>query len=65
MSPMGTKYFCSVCGYVYDSMKGDPEQGIEPGTTSFEDLPDEWMCPECGVGKDMFRPLGPGTEVRD
>jgi rubredoxin len=46
-------------------MKGDPEQGIEPGTTPFENLPDEWMCPECGVGKDVFRPLGPGTEVRD
>ncbi len=47
------RYVCSVCGYVYDPEKGDPEGGIAAGT-SFDDLPDDWVCPECGVDKDMF-----------
>lgn len=47
------KYVCEVCGYVYDPAEGDPDNGIEPGT-AFEDLPDDWVCPLCGVGKDMF-----------
>ena len=47
------KWVCTVCGYVYDPADGDPNNGIEPGT-SFEDLPDTWVCPMCGVGKDMF-----------
>ena len=47
------KYVCTVCGYVYDPEKGDEEGGIEPGT-AFEDLPDDWVCPECGVGKEDF-----------
>ena len=47
------KYICSACGYAYDEEIGDPEYGIEPGT-AFEDLPDDWMCPMCGVGKSMF-----------
>lgn len=47
------KYVCDVCGYVYDPEVGDPDNGIEPGT-SFEDLPDDWVCPVCGVGKDDF-----------
>jgi rubredoxin len=47
------KYVCKVCGYVYDPENGDPTQNIKPGT-AFEDLPDDWLCPECGVGKDMF-----------
>lgn len=47
------KYVCSVCGYVYDEAKGAPDQGIAPGT-KFEDLPDDFVCPMCGVGKDMF-----------
>ena len=47
------KYRCTVCGYIYDPAKGDPEGDIAPGT-SFDDLPDDWVCPECGVGKDMF-----------
>ena len=47
------KYECSVCGYVYDPAEGDPENGIEPGTP-FEDLPDDWVCPVCGAGKDEF-----------
>ncbi|MDD3999522.1 MAG: rubredoxin [Bacilli bacterium] len=48
-----TKYVCDVCGYVYDPAEGDSSQGIAPGT-AFEDLPEDWVCPECGVGKDMF-----------
>ena len=47
------KYRCTVCGYIYDPQKGDPDNGINPGT-AFEALPAEWVCPECGVGKDMF-----------
>jgi len=47
------KWVCTVCGYVYDPADGDPNNGIAPGT-SFEDLPDTWVCPMCGVGKDMF-----------
>ena len=47
------KYFCNPCGYTYDPEKGDPEPGIKPGT-AFEDLPDDWCCPICGVTKDMF-----------
>lgn len=49
------KYVCTVCGWVYDPAIGDPENGIAPGT-SFTDLPDDWLCPECGVGKDLFEP---------
>jgi rubredoxin len=51
------KYECTVCGYVYDPEKGDPDAGIKPGT-AFEDLPDDWVCPECGADKDRFEPLG-------
>jgi flavin reductase (DIM6/NTAB) family NADH-FMN oxidoreductase RutF/rubredoxin len=47
------KYVCSVCGYVYDPDKGDPESGIAAGT-AFEDLPNDWVCPICGAGKDAF-----------
>ena len=47
------KYECTVCGYVYDPEEGDTETGIEPGT-SFEDLPEDWTCPVCGVGKEEF-----------
>ncbi|MCD4774558.1 MAG: rubredoxin [Candidatus Aegiribacteria sp.] len=47
------KYVCNICGYVYDPEKGDPDGGIEPGTV-FEDIPDDWVCPVCGVGKDQF-----------
>ena len=38
------EYICTVCGYVYDPTQGDPDNGIDPGT-SFEDLPDVWVCP--------------------
>ncbi len=47
------KYVCTVCGYVYDPEVGDPDNGIAPGT-SFEELPEDWVCPVCGVGKDSF-----------
>jgi rubredoxin len=50
------KYICSVCDYVYDPEVGDPDNGIEPGT-AFADLPDDWVCPECGVEKEEFEPL--------
>ncbi len=47
------KWECLICGYVYDPAAGDPDSGVGPGT-SFEDLPDDWVCPDCGAGKDMF-----------
>ena len=47
------KYVCDVCGYEYDPAVGDPDNGIAPGT-AFEDLPEDWVCPVCGVGKDEF-----------
>ncbi len=50
------KYKCKICGYIYDPAAGDPENGVEPGTT-FKDLPDDWVCPECGAAKDQFEPV--------
>ncbi len=47
------KYVCTVCHYVYDPAVGDEEHGIHAGT-AFEDLPDDWTCPLCAVGKDLF-----------
>ena len=47
------KYVCIPCGWVYDPEVGDPESGIEPGV-AFEDLPEDWTCPVCGVGKEDF-----------
>jgi rubredoxin len=47
------KYQCTVCGYVYDEGKGCPDQGIAPGT-KWEDVPDDFVCPECGANKDAF-----------
>ncbi|MBU2699229.1 rubredoxin [Sporomusaceae bacterium BoRhaA] len=47
------KYVCTVCGYEYDEAAGDPDNGIAPGTT-FDNLPEDWVCPLCGVGKDQF-----------
>ena len=49
------KYVCSVCGYIYDPAAGDTDSGIAPGS-AFENVPDDWVCPICGVGKDMFEP---------
>ncbi len=48
------KYVCEVCGYVYDPAAGDPDAGIKPGT-SFQDLPENWLCPVCGAPKDEFK----------
>jgi rubredoxin len=50
------KWECTACGYIYDPQKGDPEHGIAPGT-KFEDIPDTWVCPQCGVDKSMFQKL--------
>ncbi len=50
------KYQCTVCGYVYDPEEGDPDSGIPPGTP-FEDIPDDWHCPVCGVSKADFEPV--------
>jgi rubredoxin/flavin reductase (DIM6/NTAB) family NADH-FMN oxidoreductase RutF len=51
-----SKYKCSVCGYIYDPAKGDPDSGVKPGTT-FEKLPDDWVCPVCGAAKTEFEKL--------
>ncbi len=51
-----TKLECSACGYIYDPEKGDPDGGIAPGTP-FEDIPADWVCPICGLGKDAFSPI--------
>jgi rubredoxin len=51
-----SKYECIACGYIYDPAKGDPSQGVKPGT-SFDDLPADWVCPDCGAGKDQFEKL--------
>ncbi|HAH86075.1 MAG: rubredoxin [Armatimonadota bacterium] len=50
------KYICNVCGYIYDPALGDPENGV-PAGTAFKNLPEGWVCPECGVGKEMFSPI--------
>ena len=47
------RYVCNLCGYIYDPAEGDPENGIDPGTP-FEELPEDWTCPACGVGKEYF-----------
>ena len=47
------KWRCVVCSYVYDPAAGDPENGVPPGT-AFENIPDDWVCPLCGAGKDEF-----------
>jgi rubredoxin len=51
------KWECMVCGYVYDPAVGDPDHGGKPGTP-FEQLPDDWVCPDCGATKDMFQKIG-------
>ena len=51
------KYVCTICGFVYDEEKGLPDEGLAPGT-KWEDVPDDFVCPECGVGKDMFEVQG-------
>ena len=49
------KWHCTVCDYIYDPNVGDPDNNIKPGT-SFEDLPDDWICPDCGATLDQFEP---------
>ncbi|OGW52188.1 MAG: rubredoxin [Nitrospirae bacterium RBG_13_43_8] len=51
------KYKCTVCGYIYDPETGDPDSGIKPGT-SFDNLPDNWVCPVCGADKSLFEKEG-------
>ncbi len=50
------KYECTVCGYIYDPEKGDPDSNVKPGTP-FEELPDDWVCPVCGAEKSEFEKL--------
>ena len=47
------KYVCTVCGFIYDETTGDPDNGLAPGT-AWADVPEDFVCPLCGVGKDMF-----------
>ena len=47
------KYVCDICGYVYDPALGDPDNGVAPGTP-WEEVPEDWVCPTCGLGKDSF-----------
>lgn len=53
---MSKKYCCSACDYVYNPKQGDRESGVAPGV-AFEDLPENWFCPKCGVGKEYFEPV--------
>lgn len=50
------KYRCTVCEWIYDPAVGDPDGGIAAGT-AFEDIPEDWVCPLCVVGKDQFEPV--------
>ena len=50
------KYQCTACSYIYDPAAGDPDNGVRPGT-AFEELPDDWVCPDCGVDKDLFEKI--------
>ena len=47
------KYACQVCDYIYDPAQGDPDNGVSAGT-AFSDLTEDWVCPDCGAGKDQF-----------
>ena len=47
------KYECTLCGWIYDPEVGDPDNGVDPGT-AVADIPDDWVCPECGAGKEDF-----------
>lgn len=53
MSVQYRKFLCVVCNYIYDEAKGDPDSGLAPGT-KWEDIPEDWSCPECGVTKADF-----------
>ncbi len=47
------KYVCDICGYIYDPQMGDPDNNVAAGT-AWEQVPEDWVCPVCGVGKDQF-----------
>ena len=48
-----SKYECTLCGYIYNPAKGDPDNDVAPGT-AWADVPEDWVCPICGAGKDDF-----------
>ena len=50
------KFICEPCGYIFDPQQGDPDSGI-PAGTPFEELPEDWVCPICGLGKEFFLPM--------
>jgi rubredoxin len=50
------KWQCTICNYIYDPAKGDPENGVKPGTP-WEELPEDWVCPDCGAPKSEFEKL--------
>jgi len=50
------KYQCDACSYIYDPQVGDPDNGVAPGT-AFQDIPDDWVCPDCGADKSQFSPM--------
>lgn len=50
------KYECMICGYIYDPEAGDPDNSVAPGT-AFENLPEDWVCPDCGAGKEDFEAI--------
>ncbi|MBQ7383645.1 MAG: rubredoxin [Clostridia bacterium] len=56
------KYVCALCGYVYKSSVGDPENGVEKGT-DFEDISEDWVCPLCGASKEDFDVLEDGDDI--
>jgi rubredoxin-NAD+ reductase len=62
MADTGNAYICNACGWEYDPQQGDPDGGIAPGTL-WEDIPDDWVCPVCGVGKDEFERVATGEEA--
>jgi rubredoxin len=56
MTTQYRKFLCVVCGFIYDEAKGDPDSGLAPGT-KWEDIPEDWSCPECGVTKEDFEEM--------
>lgn len=58
------KFICALCGYEYKSKKGDPDNGVEPGTY-FEDVPADWVCPLCGASKEDFEVIADDKDSDD
>lgn len=50
------RWICTICQYIYDPATGDPDNGVH-SETPFEELPNDWVCPICGAGKDLFEPV--------